>query len=531
MFPRLAACLLAAAALVPFRPAAAAEQCRVVDVDFQPSDKLQIVAWIEDAQGHYVDTIFITDGIGRRGLGNRPGRFDFNSGPRWPYGRRITTFPIWSNRHGMDFPTVVYQNGDESNLSHPFNQSSQETFFCRPLRTDEAGWDTGTCASPIFTDKGKLDLTHTTKYPPREDITRVEGVDDAAVDMYDAMNGFDAVSTATPPADLPYTISWPIPDAMGEGDYVLWVEVAKEFDDNQTYNANTYPSPAGIPWSEYGLPYRGQPSVVYKVPFTVSTDATTTMTSDYVGYGDPDGLDGNVRAPDATISTSTPGSGAARLLLRTDGADSFRLRVVARPESDSTDPDAPSDLHSDDLTQTTATVSFTAPSDGNNGRVSGYEIRYRAGDPITDANFATSTPIAQAVVPEDPGSQQDFDLTGLLPQTDYYVGIRAFDDCKNYSPMQTLKLTTPARTSGEVDACFVATAAYGSLLANEVANLRSFRDGYLRRSVLGELFVESYYSIGPAFAAAIDPSDPLREAARAGLAPLVDAVKGLKFEE
>lgn len=531
MRSRLAAALLAAAALAPADTAAAAEQCRVVNVNLQPTAKLQLVAWIEDTQGNYIDTIFITDAVGRRGIGNRPGRFDFNSGPRWPYGRRTTTFPVWSHRHGETFPLIVFQNVDENNLSHPFNQSSQEAFFCRPLRPDEVGWDTGTCASPIFTDKGKLDPTGTTSYPPREDIARVAGVDDTAVDMFAQMNDFDAVSTATPPGDQPYTISWPIPDGMGLGDYVMWVEVAKEFDHNTTYSAAAYPAPTNIPWSEYGLPYRGQPSIVYKVPFTVGVDASRALTMSYVGYGDPAGIDGNVRSPDGSISTTVAGSGASRLALVTDGAESFRVRVVAHPEQDATDPGAPTDLHTVDVSQTSASVAFTAPGDdGGVGTVTGYEIRYRAGEPINDANFAQSSAITQAVVPEQPGSQQDLELTGLLPETEYWVGVRAFDDCKNQSPLVTLHFVTTAKTGGAVDACFVATAAYGSFLANEVANLRSFRDGYLRQSVLGELFVESYYSIGPAFAAAIDPSDPLREAARAGLGPLVDAVKVLSFE-
>ena len=529
MLSRLAAALLAAAALAP-SAASAADQCRVVNVDIQPSAKLQMVAWIEDAQGNYVDTIFITDAVGRRGIANRPGRFDFNSGPRWPYGRRTTTFPVWSNRHGLSFPSLVFQNSDDSNLSHPFNQSSQEMFFCRPLQRSEEGWDTGTCASPIFTDKGKLDTARPSKYPPREDINRVEGVDDPAVAMFDMMNGFDAVSTATPEGDAPYTMSWPIPDAMGLGDYVLYVEVAKEFDHNQTYSTSAYPAPVGIPWSEYGLPYRGQPSVIYKVPFSVGVDPSRSLTQSYAGYGDPDGIDGSIRTPDATITTDQPGSGASRLQLRVDGNETFRVRVVARPELDATDPGAPSDLHQVTVTETTALVSFTAPGDdGGNGRVTGYEIRYRAGEPITEANFDSSSAITTSVVPEEPGSQQDLELTGLLPETEYYLGVRAYDDCRNLGPLTTLKIVTAAKVTGDVDACFVATAAYGSFMANEVSNLRSFRDGYLRQSVLGELFVESYYSIGPAFAAAIDRSDPLREAARAGLGPLVDAVKGLTY--
>ena len=148
---RLVSAAFLAALAVGANPAAAADpQCRVIDVDLQPSDKLQIVAWLEDASGNYVDTLFITDAVGRRGIGNRPGRYDFNSGPRWPYGRRTTTFPVWSHKHGMTFPTLQFRNRDDSNLSHPFNQSSSEAFFCRPLAPNEPGWDTATCSSPTM---------------------------------------------------------------------------------------------------------------------------------------------------------------------------------------------------------------------------------------------------------------------------------------------------------------------------------------------------------------------------------------------
>src|SRR5207302_3779915 len=102
-----------------------------------------------------------------------------------------------------------------------------------------------------------------------------------------------------------------------------------------------------------------------------------------------------------------------------------------------------------------------------------------------------------------------------LPLTEYDVGIRAFDECKNYGPIATAQITTTARQSGYVDACFVATAAYGSLLANDVEMLRRFRDQYLQSNVLGELAVETYYSVGPALAGGIDQSEPLRAPAPA----------------
>src|SRR5512139_4059479 len=173
--------------------------CKIVDLDFQPQQittallkaPSQIVAWIEDPAGSYVDTVFITQQTGTYGLGNRPGRADFNSGPRWPYGRRLAVFPVWSHRHGMQWDEVVFQNGDESNLSHPFNESSRENRFCRPIMSSENLWDTGTCASAVFTDKGVLSPTAKSLYPPRNDVIRGTP-DDPSVDMFAMLNPFDA---------------------------------------------------------------------------------------------------------------------------------------------------------------------------------------------------------------------------------------------------------------------------------------------------------------------------------------------------
>ena len=104
---------------------ASADPGRCVDLQFTPAPDLQIVAWVAKPTGEYVDTVFITQQTGSFGLGNRPGRFDFNSGPNWPYGRRVTVFPVWAGRNGMMFPRVDFQNADDSNLSHQANQSSR----------------------------------------------------------------------------------------------------------------------------------------------------------------------------------------------------------------------------------------------------------------------------------------------------------------------------------------------------------------------------------------------------------------------
>ncbi|MEO7094037.1 MAG: CFI-box-CTERM domain-containing protein, partial [Polyangiales bacterium] len=113
--------------------------------------------------------------------------------------------------------------------------------------------------------------------------------------------------------------------------------------------------------------------------------------------------------------------------------------------------------------------------------------------------------------------------------TTYSVGIRAYDNCSNTSPLTVIAATTLPRTVGEVDACFIATAAYGSLLANDVEMLRRFRDLALKHSVLGELAVETYYTFGPAAAGVIGESELLRWTAREVLAPMVTRVKTWTF--
>ncbi|MDQ3334846.1 MAG: fibronectin type III domain-containing protein [Myxococcota bacterium] len=530
-------------ALAMALPAHAENKCHVVDVDFMPAElnsgapmraASQIVAWVEDSAGQYVDTIFITQQTGTFGLGNRPGRWDFNSGPRWPYGRRIATFPIWAHRRAASgAPTwqeVVFQNAEDSNLSHPFTQSSRDNHFCRPIMSSESMWDAGTCASMVWTDKGELHTSRTSLYPPRNDLTW-STPDAASVETFAMLNPFDAVSMATPPSGAVARLAWPIPDGLPQGNYVLWVEVSREFDHNATYNTTAYPEPPGIPWGEYGEPYRGQPSVVYKVPFEISATESITSTMAYVGYGDPTGNDGTVRPPDATITTGVPGSGAERLgILVDDQSTPYRVRVTARPELDFIAPAQPNNAEINTLTTSSAVVEFSAPGDdGLVGRVRGYEIRYVAGSTLTEDNFASGIELKPDLVVGEPGTLQEFPINGLLFDTEYTVGIRAYDDCRNTGKVALVTFRTPERLSGEVDACFVATAAYGTVLAHDVEMLRRFRDFMLQSTVLGELAVEAYYTFGPAIAGAVGESELLRATSRAVLDPIVRTVKVLRF--
>jgi len=392
-----------------------------------------------------------------------------------------------------------------------------------------AGFDSGSCASSTFSDKGTLSDTQFSKYPPRSDVQRVVGTDDPDVDMYRALNPFDAVSRATPVGGMPATATWAAPQSVDYGNYVLFVETSKTYDFNDTYNATTFPAPSDIPWADYGKPWRGQPSVVYQVPFMLADVPTTASTTAYAGYGDPTGQSGTLNAPDATITTTTPGSGAARMQLVSDGSDMYRVRVRAIPEVDSVPPAQIDSPVPTDVRARSAQIAFPPTGDdGMSGTATGYEVRVRAGSPVTDENFSDSIPVPAQVMLDAAGNPT-IELTGLLPETDYYVGVRAYDNCFNRGTVATTSFRTQERDVAEVDWCFVATAAYGSLMANDVAMLRHFRDALLQGSVLGQLFVSTYYTFGPAVAGVVGESDLLRATARSALEPVVDAVRTLAY--
>ena len=542
---------LAAAALAALAAPAYAGQCHLVDVSFIPTDQLQLVVWVEQADGTFVDTIYMTQKTATFGLGNRPGRYDFNSGPvvhdLWPYGRRTGVFPVWAHRQGQTWPLIVFQDGFDDGLSHMVTQSSLElgTAYCRPMvagGSDASSWDAGTCASPgaVHTDKGIFASDGSTSlYPPRADLI-TQKYDSPSVALYAQMNPFQAISHATPSGGTCAQVDWPIPTDLPNGNYVMWVEASKTFDFNATYNATAFPAPI-VPYGSYGLPYRGQPSIVYAVPFTIGDSQATFSTQSYAGYGDVDGSTGTLHAPDATITTDTPGSGASRLQLI--AGTNNRVQVDVLPENDSVPPAAVTDVDPTDVEATSATVQFTAPGDdGDTGSVAGYTIYVRANDAMTPDNFASSTPVMAAVTPGSSSSQcgaggnfppagttQQVIVPGLLPLTQYWIGIQAFDKCHNTGPVTIAQFTTPDRVGGTVDACFVATAAYGSKMANDVDLLRRFRDQALESSVLGELAVETYYTFSPPVAGVIGQSELLRQGARDVLAPIVERVRRLRF--
>lgn len=69
--------------------------------------------------------------------------------------------------------------------------------------------------------------------------------------------------------------------------------------------------------------------------------------------------------------------------------------------------------------------------------------------------------------------------------------------------------------------CFIATAAYGTPMADEIESLRAVRDRFLLRTPAGVAFVDSYYRLSPAVAEGVAKSAVLRAVVRIALAPVV----------
>jgi hypothetical protein len=69
--------------------------------------------------------------------------------------------------------------------------------------------------------------------------------------------------------------------------------------------------------------------------------------------------------------------------------------------------------------------------------------------------------------------------------------------------------------------CFIATAAYGTPMAEEIEILREFRDEYLLTNPLGQALVDLYYKVSPPIAEFITKHPSLKPIVRAGLLPAV----------
>ncbi len=111
--------------------------------------------------------------------------------------------------------------------------------------------------------------------------------------------------------------------------------------------------------------------------------------------------------------------------------------TVTPEEPDIIPPDAINDLDSN-ASETTITLSWTAPGDdGNTGTAAYYEIR-RSEELITEVNWSAATPLTNPPSPQPAGTQQSYEVNGLTGGVVYYFAIKTFDDVMNVSELSNV---------------------------------------------------------------------------------------------
>jgi hypothetical protein len=538
---------------------ARAQPCRTVEVAFQPVKNLQIAVWVEDPLGNYVATLYVTRLTGSFGLANRPGNHFLHSAVRFPYGRRDMVLPVWAHKRNKSYGFVTMGGAagndpsncpssiadgskacDDNTIAFHAGVSSTEPFYCSPsggmITQNPQGVDVVTCASGFFGSKGAYASGGLMSfYPPRADLTMFNTNDGPDARAFSSVNDLGAVSGATPQLEqlIDPPIRW---RPFTDGQYVVKVEMSLESDTNAFHNytycvddQNGGSSCGGF--NSYGHDFTGQPSVIYSVPITVGADPDEETTSSYEGYSEyvmATGSTGNELPPDMTIS-DMPGTGAGRLLDATDGGKTFRLRARSSPtcdsggsgdggSSDCTAPGTPENL-TVTPNDTSIDVSFASASSGVG--TNRFDVRYRDAA-IDDSTFTLANP--SDMTPPPPGMQGSTvttSISGLKPQTNYYVAVRSFSVCDAPSPIAVTSTATSMQKFAVLHGCFIATAAYGTPMAQEIDALRTVRDKGLLTNPLGRLAVAGYYAMSPPIARAIASDDRLRAGARAILGPIV----------
>lgn len=155
-------------------------------------------------------------------------------------------------------------------------------------------------------------------------------------------------------------------------------------------------------------------------------------------------------------------------------------------------------------------ASAFADADGDAHESSQWIISNAAGDRVYTGSF-------------DPDNRTSFTVPSGILQigTEYYWQVIYRDDRGGISAASVPTSFTASTSATGKGSCFVATAAFGTPMAEQVEILRKFRDRYLLTNNPGRKFVAWYYLHGPAAANYIKDKPVMKAAVRVALYPLI----------
>lgn len=156
---------------------------------------------------------------------------------------------------------------------------------------------------------------------------------------------------------------------------------------------------------------------------------------------------------------------------------------------------------------------------------------------VNGTNFVTSSTVRWNSLLRTTTYVSSTRLTASISAADVVAAGNAAVTVVNPTPgggtsnISNFAIAFPVATISSNGACFIATAAYGTPMAEQVRYLRAFRDEYLLTNRVGRWFVAQYYEFSPAFANYLWQHNDLRALVRTALSPLVWLSKKLVSAE
>ncbi|MEC4685745.1 MAG: fibronectin type III domain-containing protein [Nitrospirota bacterium] len=140
---------------------------------------------------------------------------------------------------------------------------------------------------------------------------------------------------------------------------------------------------------------------------------------------------------------------------------------------DTTAPAAINDLAASNPTLNSIELSWTAPGDdGDTGTAVSYDIRYSTST-ISDANWSAATRVTGEPTPEAAGTTQSMTVTGLVPETTYYVAVKTADEVPNTSNQSNV---VAAITDASTFEYIMGTDDYGQPTVSQPAQWETYTD-------------------------------------------------------
>lgn len=146
-------------------------------------------------------------------------------------------------------------------------------------------------------------------------------------------------------------------------------------------------------------------------------------------------------------------------------------------------------------TETSITLSWTAPGDdGTSGQAAQYDIRYSL-DPITEQSWDLATQVANEPSPQPSGSAETYVVSGLNSNTTYYFAVKTADEVPNWSGLSNVVTRRTAADQTAPSAIDDLQASSGVGDGEIMLGWTAPDDGALNRMVAGYDIRASFDSI------------------------------------